>query len=653
MKTIQLLAITIYLIKFATHLNASDTLKLSQWRVYNEGLETPIAFNGAQNLLHVIRENQANEALKARFSEASRMFHDSIASLEHTARCTFDLSPQQVKAPSVRMEFNYLQTFCEIWLNRVLIGVTNNAFRTFTFSINRTLLREKNNELEIYFKPPREQILHSGVLPYFNYPADNQADSIKTAPFIRQPQQEFGWDFAFPEIYTGFRTCPELHFNETVSIRKLAVETQRIDSAGAAMRVKVKCYNLEKQQIFVHAKGDFGQSTKIPLKGEAAEIKFTHKNPALWWPRGSGNRPFYSLTVYLSNAQNKILDSIQTRYAIRSIQLIQAPDSIGTSFYFEVNGKPIYMQGANVVMPNEPFHKERLAGLSNKELDYVERSEMNMLRIWGGGTYLPDAFYNWADTAGILIWQDLMFACSYYPNNKEFEKNVMAEIEEQVFRLMHHPSLALICGNNEIDVARKNWGWSEKYAYSTEILNRLNLSYEQLFEILFSESIRSISTQLNYVPTSPISNWGKESDFESGDNHDWGIWHGELPFDALNKRIPRFMSEYGFPSFPPLRLLEQNLGIAAESIDAEQLVLSYKGLKLLIRYLDSKGYPHQNLAQLIQSSQELQMWHYRKMRMQLKNSKNRCMGDLWWQLNDVAPVMSWSLLDMEGNQKIR
>jgi beta-mannosidase len=155
------------------------------------------------------------------------------------------------------------------------------------------------------------------------------------------------------------------------------------------------------------------------------------------------------------------------------------------------------------------------------------------------------------------------------------------------------------------------------------------------------------------LASSPVSNWGKEEDFRQGDNHDWGIWHGEMPFDAISQRIPRFMSEYGFPSLPPVDVLEKYLGQNSDAINPEQLVLSYKGLNLLRRYLDSKGYPHHTLEELVTSSHEVQQWHYLKMKSLLNNPSRRCMGDLWWQLNDVSPVMSWSLLDMDGNEKAK
>jgi beta-mannosidase len=632
-------------------LQASDTLSLHTWQLRKGETSEWIPFRGAQNVLHVLRAAEKNPALKARFSKESRAFHDSVASLKQQIRCVFDLNDAQLKSQVITLELNYLQTFSEVWLNSVLLGKTDNAFRPWSFRIDPALLRTNGNVLELYFSPPREQIMHEGSLQTFEYPADNQADSIKTAPYIRQPQQEFGWDFAFPEIYTGFRVCPQLHFGDITEIRKASVETHSLDSSGATMRLHLKLRNEGRQSLFVSLRGEFGRSAPQKMSDKAGVVEFRHNNPALWWPIGQGNRRFYPLHIYLSNSGGEVLDSFETRYAVREVKLVQNPDSLGQSFYFEVNGRPVYMEGANVVMPNEPFENDRLAGLSAKELQFVLDSEMNMLRIWGGGTYLPDAFYQWADTAGIMVWQDLMFSCSYYPDHKRFEESVFEEVKAQSFRLLHHPSLALICGNNEVDVARRNWGWARKYGYTEAIQRRLDESYTRMFEQDIPTRLRSLSEKLNYLPSSPVSNWGKLDDFLRGDNHDWGIWHGGLPFDAVNQRIPRFMSEYGFPSFPSADLMERQLGLALSDSLLESLVLSYKGIETLKRYIRSRQFPMNNLEELVRSSQEVQQWHYRKMKAILHPPDRRCMGNLWWQLNDVSPVMSWSLLDMEGNPK--
>jgi beta-mannosidase len=180
-----------------------------------------------------------------------------------------------------------------------------------------------------------------------------------------------------------------------------------------------------------------------------------------------------------------------------------------------------------------------------------------MLRIWGGGTYLPDEFYKWADRNGVMIWQDFMFACSYYPLSKKLEKSIEHEIHYQTARIAKHACLALFCGNNEVDVARKNWGWPQKYRWTAEQTARLDSQYIQLFMKLLPDAVSLICPNVSYLHSSPVSNWGKPDDFNCGDNHDWGVWHGEMPLSSTYTRIPRFMSEYGLPSIPSAAIIEK------------------------------------------------------------------------------------------------
>jgi beta-mannosidase len=636
--------------------NAGDTLRLSQWSLTNEGLPKPILFRGAQNILQIIREASPKPGLAARFSAESRAFHDSLASISHRVSTSFKLSPKQLQSPVVELECNYLQTFTEIWVNQVLVGKTDNAFRKWRFRIDPKILQADGNLLEITFLPPRETVMHSGEMGFTRYPADNQSDSLKTAPYIRAPQQEFGWDFTFPEIYTGFRVCPQLIFRPETSFEAASMQTVSIAGDTAHLRLHVQLQHHASESVFLDVRGPFLPTQTLALRNssglQSVQCELKQFKPELWYPAGYGAAKCYRAQVVLRNARGAILDSMGISYGIRTVELLREPDSLGTAFYFRINGKPVYVRGANVVMPNAPFEGERSAGLSTRELDYVRNSGMNMLRVWGGGTYLPEAFYTWADAQGVMIWQDYMFACSYYPAHRAWVESVMHEAEYQAFRLSAHPSLALWCGNNEVDVARKNWGWQQKYGWSTAQQQQLDTEYHQLFEVLLPQTTAIFAPGIPYLASTPVSNWGRAEDFLSGDNHDWGIWHGGLPFDAVNQRIPRFMSEYGFPSFPSENLLEQHYGMAPNDSLVSALVLSYKGVETLKRYLREKGYPDTSAKAIIRGSRELQAWHYAKMQSLLKPANGHCMGQLWWQLNEAAPVMSWSLLDFDGRPKL-
>jgi beta-mannosidase len=639
--------VVLLLFMFSNLLRANDTLGLRHWKFLND---TSIQFDGGANLNALVRMQNAisRPELNARFSPEGQAFHDSVASLKHVIVSEFELNRNQRKSPVVELQLDYLQTFTDVYVNNHFIGKTDNAFRLWKFQLPRKLLKRRN-VLRIEFHPPRETASPLAKR-HIKLPADNQHDSIKTAPFIRQPQQEFGWDFCYPEIFTGFRVVPRLVFRKSQYIESLRVETESIAYGNARLSVHIRG-SAKKRKNILHLSVDTNQAIQVVLpRGDFDTIvEYRIPKARLWWPNGTHEGPqLYTLNaVFQSNKP----DTISFRFGVRTVDLIQEKDSIGTSFYFKINKEAIFMQGANVVMPNEVFEGDRSRGLSTKELNYITSTGMNMLRIWGGGTYFPDAFYDWADENGILIWQDFMFACTYYPVDDKMLDIMRPEITYQTERLSGHASLALFCGNNEIDVARKNWGWEKTHGYSIPKKRMLDSQYEFLFERFIPEIIANSKSNVPYLSSSPVSNWGDINDFNSGDNHDWGVWHGEMPLEESYARIPRFMSEYGFPSFPSIAVLEKYLGRPKADIQPSELVLSYKGIGLLQQYLMTENLRYQSLNDIIQSSQYLQAKHYKRMNQVLRNSKGKCMGTLFWQLNDVSPVMSWSVLDMDGNLK--
>lgn len=630
-------------------LGNSDTLKLQNWQFVND---TNIHFKGAANLNSIIRGNasKSNESLRARYSAQSIAFHDSVASLEHEILCSFDLNRHQLSSNKIELQFEYLQTFADVYLNDILIQKTDNAFRKWIVPVSRKVLK-RHNVMRIRFHPPRETV-EDQAKKHIKLPADNQKDSLKTAPFIRQPQQEFGWDFCYPEIFTGFRISPSLVFHSKNEIKSIRVITQSLAYGNAQLKIHIRGSAAKKKNRLLLKVAE-NQDLEVVLPRGDFDTILDYRIPKaqFWWPNGSHEGPYLYTLKY--NFEGDETSAGNHKFGIRTVDLIQEKDSIGTSFYFKINNEAIFMQGANVVMPNEIFEGERSRGLLEKELNYVTSTGMNMLRIWGGGTYLPDSFYDWADENGILIWQDFMFACSYYPVKDEFLKILEPEISYQTERLSGHACLALWCGNNEIDVGRKNWGWEKTYNYSVPKKSMLDSQYEFLFTRFIPEIEAKSGSGLPYLASSPISNWGKMSDFNLGDNHDWGVWHGELPLEEAYNRIPRFLSEYGFPSFPSVDILEKYLGRPYRFINPSELVLSYKGIGLLQRYLAQSMLPNQSLEDIIRSSQILQARHYKKMNQVLRDSNGKCMGTLFWQLNDVSPVMSWSVLDMEGNPKLK
>jgi beta-mannosidase len=429
----------------------------------------------------------------------------------------------------------------------------------------------------------------------------------------------------------------------------LRVVTRSIAYGNAQLDIHLKGIASKKKQV-LHLQID-SLIRHIQLKRGAFDtlIQVNITQAKLWWPIGMKDGP----QLYTANCwfDKNTSETQAFRFGIRMMDLEQQPDSAGVSFTFKVNYEPVFANGANVVMPNEAFEGDRIAGLSTKELQYVQSAGFNMLRIWGGGTYLPEAFFDWADEHGVMIWQDAMFACSYYPVDEAFLENVKQEIVYQSDRLAKHPSLALWCGNNEINVGRKNWGWETTYQYRVPQKSMLDHDYVFFFDSFLPEILRQTSLEIPYLSSSPVSNWGKTSELKTGDNHDWSVWHGEYPVDSVLTRIPRFMSEYGFPSFPSIEVLEEAYGKRLNEIALRDLVKSYKGIALLLRYLDENGLPHASNVEIITSSQYLQKQVYAAASKAHKKAAPYCMGTLFWQLNEVAPVMSWSVLNWDGSPK--
>jgi beta-mannosidase len=230
---------------------------------------------------------------------------------------------------------------------------------------------------------------------------------------------------------------------------------------------------------------------------------------------------------------------------LRTLELIQEKDSIGKSFYFKLNGKPVFMKGANYI-PQDNFVSRTTQKDYKKMIQLTKDANMNMLRVWGGGVYADDGFYKECDRNGILVWQDFMFACAMYPGDSAFVENVKQEITQQVKRLRNHPCITLWCGNNEIDEGWHNWGWQKQFKYTKKDSAKIWNDYQHIFHTIIPEVIKTNNPEITYWPSSPMIGWGHKESLQQGDSHYWGVWWGNEPFETYNKKVGRFMSEYGF-----------------------------------------------------------------------------------------------------------
>lgn len=336
-----------------------------------------------------------------------------------------------------------------------------------------------------------------------------------------------------------------------------------------------------------------------------------------------------------------------------SVQLIQQRDSIGQAFYFTENGKPIYMKGANwvpadVFLPRVKKEKYKNLLLAAKE------ANINMLRVWGGGIYEEDVFYDLCDSLGIYVWQDFMFAGAMYPADSQFVENVRSEIRDNILRLRKHKCIVLWCGNNEIDEAWHNWGWQAQFnIQSTDSIQQWR-DYQRLFHQVIPDLVHELDSGRSYIPSSPLYGWGRAQSMTDGDSHYWGLWWAHYGIDSIRLKIPRFMSEFGMQAMPSM---ESILKFAAKTdLDTNSIVMKMHqkhptGYSILANYLMKEKIPCPNFTAFVQGTQELQRRCLKEGYEAQMNSNGRCMGSLWWQFNDCWPVCSWSLIDYYGVKK--
>jgi beta-mannosidase len=343
---------------------------------------------------------------------------------------------------------------------------------------------------------------------------------------------------------------------------------------------------------------------------------------------------------------------------MRTVELVNEPDSIGTSFYFKVNGQPIFMKGANYV-PQDVFLPRVKPEQYERLLKQVKNAGMNMLRVWGGGVYERDIFYDLCDEYGILVWQDFMFANTIYPNDKKLLDNIALEVAEQVNRLNKHACLALWCGNNEIKVAMTHWGWPVQYDYKEKEYFEFYSNYHFIFNRLLPSIIAKQRSRIPYVSTSPQSNWGTPENFNHGSMHYWGVWHGDDDFSGFNQNVGRFMVEWGFQSYPDYELLTQYVSPKHLSLESEVMQnrqKSYVGngkiLEFLRYYATYGGDPSVlSFRDFVYNSQWVQALGYEQAVEAHLAKQPHCMGTLLWQLNDCWPGPSWSIINYNGKPK--
>ena len=574
----------------------------------------------------------------------------------------FDANKELFEKENIELTFEGLDTYAEVSLNGYELFSADNQFREWKADA-KPFLKEKDNLLEVHFiRYDSTQLAlyeqHQPKLP------EKYAVSRK-APY------QHGWDWAPRYKNVGIWKPVKLMGWNEAKLDYAYISTCYADSDSAWLwlrygidnrmdeaefQVELSMSSHQDESFFLNHERTLSFPAK-PLKTGTHQISLIvpMRNPQLWWPNEMGEQPLYDFEVVLKK-DNRVLDSKKFKSGIRTFEMVDEPDSIGRAFYFKVNGVPMYAKGANYV-PEEMIETWINADNTLRLLRQAKDAHFNMLRVWGGGIYPSDDFFNICDSLGILVWQDFMYAGTMYPYDEAFLENARIEAEEQVRRLASHPSLALWCGGNEISEGYYNWGWQKSLNWSEEDDKAIKAGYDQLFETILPDAVALCDGTRPYWPSSPSKGWGRPESLTEGDVHYWGVWWGEQPYEMYREKVGRFNSEYGYQSYPDYSTLQkiaqgEDLNKDAEVIAAHQK--HARGTRQIDDFIQ-RYYPDvqpKDFEEYVHLSQLSQAYGMEVAIEAHRTAKPYNMGTLYWQLNDAWPVTSWSSIDYYGNPKV-
>ena len=566
---------------------------------------------------------------------------------EWTYTLDFEAEDYILREDVVELVFEGLDTYADVWFNGEKIIHADNMFRTYSCDV-KDLIKE-NNTIKVKF-----------------YPFDKERDSlIETYPLrfpekyavMRKAAYQNGWDWAPRYMNMGIWQPVYLKAWTRSTICSASVITKEIHDGKADLffetRIDADVEHNISLRLYQENEKILDQNIELKKGTNYYSFPFEVLNPELWYPNELGEQNFYSFSLQMvDNDKEKIIEERNITMGIRTVEMVEEPDSIGTAFYFKVNGIPLYMKGANYI-PEEMITSWMSRDKTKKLLEQcVGDAHMNMLRIWGGGIYPPDYFYEICDSLGILVWQDFMFAGSTYPYTDEFVDNVREEAKKQVIRYKNHPSLALWCGNNEISEGYYNWGWQNSMNWSDEEYKEMKDGYDKLFEEMLDEVVSTYDKSRPYWPSSPKNGWGRAASLTEGDVHYWGVWWGELPYEMYREKVGRFNSEFGYQSYPSmatLKMIDDNPDFDNEIIQAHQK--HNRGEKLIMDHVVRYFGEPKDFEDYVYKSQLSQAYGMEIAISAQRASRPRSMGSLYWQLNDAWTSISWSSIDYLGNKK--
>jgi len=560
----------------------------------------------------------------------------------------------------VELLFAGLDTFAEVFVNGQTVLFADNMFRSWRADV-KAQLHAGDNVIVVRFRSPIEQVQGAYRGLGYHLPAANDQAQEMVSMWARKAPYHYGWDWGPRFVTSGIWRSVTLEAWDDARIDDVQIFQNRLDAAAAELTAKVRVVAAHEGRARLTV-GIAGGATlaqadvDLPIGVHEVALPVRIERPELWWPNGLGPQRLYTLEARLAGVTGAALDARQTRVGLRTLEVVHQRDADGKSFFVKVNGAPVFMKGANWI-PADSFNARVTPERYRFLLESAAATHMNMLRVWGGGIYEDDQFYALCDELGLLVWQDFMFACSMYPGDDAFVGNVEKEAIENVRRLRNHASLALWAGNNENEAAWKGWGWPAKFSLSRRAQDRISADYKRMFHQILPGIVAAEDPGRFYTRSSPSANEDNVPANRKGwgDMHYWGVWHAEAPYPSYADNISRFMSEYGFQSFPELTSVARYTAGQTDWDTGSPVMLSHqrhpRGNALIRTYMDRDFRRPKDFASFLYVGQVLQATVIKFAAEAHRRAMGRNWGSLYWQLDDCWPVASWSSIDYYGRWK--
>ena len=579
----------------------------------------------------------------------------------------FTLAADMMRKENMELVFEGLDTYADVYLNDECILKADNMFRRWSIPV-RQYIREENNILKVYFHSPvKIDVPKWDALPY-QYPASNDQSengglfNKKISIFARKAGYHYGWDWG-PRLVTSgiwrpvyIRAWSDLRIND-VFIEQKEVGAGRAVIAGHVELDADKDMDGVLVTITDEATGRVLGEWQADLKRgtNRVTVDFVLHKPKLWWSNGLGEPFLYRFRTDII-AGGELLDSKTERVGIRSLKVVHQPDKDGHTFYIELNGRPVFAKGANYI-PSDNFLPRVTPENYKRTILDAAGVNMNMLRVWGGGIYENDVFYDLCDEHGIMIWQDFMFACSMYPAEGALLDNIHQEAVDNVKRLRNHACIALWCGNNECQDAWLGWGWKREIErQNKEYADKIWAQYRQQYHVTLPGVVREYAPGTFYWPSSPFAFEGEMSGTTDGDRHYWSVWHGKAPISDYDSEKSRFFSEYGFQSFPEFDSVKRYAPYPEDWDIRSEVMMSHQrggdhANGLIETYLLNEYKKPRDFRAFLYMNHVLQGDAIKTAIESHRRQMPYNMGTLFWQHNDCWPVASWASRDYYGRWK--